>query len=542
MAKTITALYDTYAEAQNVVQDLVNHGFPRDDISIIAQDSLVTDRDAVYDNETSGAAAGAGIGAAIGGVGGLVIGLTALAVPGVGPVLAAGPLAAALIGAGVGAAAGGIIGALTDLGVPEEEAHYYAEGVRRGGVLVTVKTSDDMADRAVAIASRHHPIDIDERVGQWRQSGWNRFDPDAQPYMPPRATADTVVKTERARTSGTATGKSKATDKSAGTTRTTQQRASTRSHDKERETTIPVVEEELQVGKRQTERGVRVHSVVTSTPVEEKVRLREEHVSVERRPVDRPVSAVDADAFKEKSFEVTAKSEEAVVSKRARVVEEVVVHKDVQEHTETVRDTVRRTDVEVEQIGTAHTSDVRGFDTYDADFRRHYGTAFGKSGSTYEHYQPAYRHGYTLGTDKRYTNRDWTALEPEFRRSWEERQAGTWDQYKDAIRHGWDKVRGQDTGYVGTAHATDTTGFNVYDADFRRHYSTTFGKSGSPYDYYMPAYRYGYTLGTDKRYTDRDWTALEPEFRRSWAEQNQGPWEDFKDAIRYAWDKVRGRR
>lgn len=182
MAKTLTALFDTYTEAQRAVHDLIDQGFSRDDISLISQkpdgtDASVTGQE--YIEESSGIAAGAGMGAALGGVGGLLLGLSALAIPGVGPIVAAGPLAAALMGAGLGAAAGGLMGALTDLGVPETEAGYYAEGVRRGGVLVLVGTEDTMAERAATILNHHNPLDLNERVTQWRQSGWTRFDPEA---------------------------------------------------------------------------------------------------------------------------------------------------------------------------------------------------------------------------------------------------------------------------------------------------------------------------------------------------------------------------
>jgi len=122
------------------------------------------------------------------------------------------------------------------------------------------------------------------------------------------------------------------------------------------ETTIPVIEEELQVGKREVERGgVRVESRVEEKPVTEQVQLREEHVHVERRPVDRPVTAGD-EAFREGTLEVTERGEEAVVSKTARVVEEVVVGKQVEERTETITDTVRRTDVDVQEVNTKKTT------------------------------------------------------------------------------------------------------------------------------------------------------------------------------------------
>ena len=119
---------------------------------------------------------------------------------------------------------------------------------------------------------------------------------------------------------------------------------------RDKEAVIPVVEEELRVGKREVEKGgVRITSKVTETPVEEEVRLREERINVERRPVDRPVTSSD-NAFQMGAIEVTESAEEAVVAKSARVVEEVVVNKDVQERTETVRDTLHRTDVDVEQV------------------------------------------------------------------------------------------------------------------------------------------------------------------------------------------------
>jgi hypothetical protein len=121
--------------------------------------------------------------------------------------------------------------------------------------------------------------------------------------------------------------------------------------------------------------------------------------------------------------------------------QEVTVRKEAREHTETVHDKVRRKDVDVEPAGASRTTDARGFETYAADFRRHHTTAFAGSGTAYEDYDPAYRYGFDLGTNERYYGRDWTALEAEARRDWEARRPGTWERFKDAIRHGWDKVR-----------------------------------------------------------------------------------------------------
>jgi hypothetical protein len=211
-----------------------------------------------------------------------------------------------------------------------------------------------------------------------------------------------------------------------------------------REATVPVVEEELQVGKRAVERDVRLHTTVQEKPVEEQVRLREERVTVERHPVNRPANAADQTAFKESVIEVTETVEEPVINKRARVVEEVVVRKDAKEHVETVRDTVRRTDVNVEHEKGHQGASVRGFDTYEAGFRTHFNTTFAQQqGAIYDIYMPAYRYGYTLATDTRYNNRDWAIFESEAQRDWERNHPGTWERFKAAIRHAWDEVRGR---------------------------------------------------------------------------------------------------
>lgn len=294
MARTVVALYDDFASANAAVRELVDNGFTRDDISLLASDAngeygrYITDNADMKGSATAqGAGVGAGIGAVLGGLGGLLVGLGALAIPGIGPVLAAGPLAAALTGlagAGAGAVAGGItgglIGALVDLGIPEETAQYYAEGIRRGGTLVTVRTDDHMTDRAVDILNRHDPIDINERVSQWRQSGWTSFNTNAEPYRNEETSADVV------------SGRSYA-----------------------------------------------------------------------------------------------------------------------------------------------------DYSTYDNDFRNHFASSMMNSGYSYDQYQPAYRYGYDLATDTRYRQRNWEDLEPEAQRYWEERNPGTWDRIKMAVRHAWEEVK-----------------------------------------------------------------------------------------------------
>ena len=183
MAKTVVGLMDTHAEAERVVRDLTTTcRCDRADIGLMArdpEDETGRSTSAAGDGTDGGGMAhgamkGAGTGAAVGGVLGLVAGVASLSIPGFGPFIAAGPIAAALAGAGVGAAAGGIIGALANLGVPEEEAHYYAEGVRRGGTLVTVHARDDaIAECAANVMRAHGAADMNERSEQWRREGWS---------------------------------------------------------------------------------------------------------------------------------------------------------------------------------------------------------------------------------------------------------------------------------------------------------------------------------------------------------------------------------
>jgi uncharacterized protein (TIGR02271 family) len=217
--------------------------------------------------------------------------------------------------------------------LPDEDRHTYEEGLRRGGVLLTADVDDDRVDDAVRVLEEAGSIDIDDRSSQWRSSGWDY-------------------------TSGSTAATGGAMDALGFTGSKDRAIAS------DQEEVIPVVEEQLVVGKRDVNRGgVRVRSYVTETPVHEQVRLRNERVNVERRTVDQPLSAADTEAFRERTIEMTATGEEAVIGKTARVVEEVVVSKTADEHVEDVSDTVRRTDVEVDRDTEVETESGSTFGT-----------------------------------------------------------------------------------------------------------------------------------------------------------------------------------
>jgi len=287
MNKIIVGYFDHYSQAQDSVRSLVDTGFSRSDISLVASDPTgdYAKSNAVTSTEpdtTSYTAAGAGTGAVLGGIGGLLVGIGALSIPGIGPVIAAGPLVTTLLGAGVGAAAGGLIGVLIDAGIPEDEAHYYAEGLRRGGAVVTVTTQDEMmVERATNIFERNGAVDIDRRADEWRESGWTGYDPN-------------------------------------------------------------------------------VGAQTATTPISQYQR----------------------------------------------------------------------------------NTNFDSFDDYATDFRNNFTKTYDSRGYTYERYEPAYRYGYTLATDERYTNKDWAAIEADARRDWERKNQGAWEDFKDSIRYAWDRVRG----------------------------------------------------------------------------------------------------
>jgi stress response protein YsnF len=471
--KTISRLYKDYDTGARVVDELERSGIPHDDISIVANnESGWFDRDRTSprvdrdhdgrDDRAEGAAAGAGIGATLGGVAGLLAGLGMLAIPGIGPVVAAGWLASTAAIAAAGGTAGGLIGALTQAGHGENEARTYAEGVQRGGTLVTARVDDSRAatveaimqryddrtgsstmgaahregttgtayhedwsgdrivavfenteraatvrqaligdgidnarmelidrrsdldnwaamkqhalpdedthlfaeslgrghailviraasgehDRVMRVLSRFNPIDIEEHAQQWRTAGWSGVHPGKAAWdvhrqnAAARNTATTTAATSTAPTTST----------TVATTASTTSAAAVRSATEVQEEVIPVYEEELRVGKRVIEQGrVRVHAYTVEQPVQKDLTLREERVEVEHRPVDRPVSGIPGEAaFQDRTIDVTTHREEPVIDKEARIKEEIVVRKEADQHTETVRDTVRHTEVEIE--------------------------------------------------------------------------------------------------------------------------------------------------------------------------------------------------
>ena len=202
MTVTITRLYHDYSSASQAVRALEAAGVSDKDISLVASnaDNWYTHGGNKHsdkapnaprnENTATGAGTGAGIGSAVGGAAGLLAGLGLIAIPGVGPVVAAGWLVATAVGAVTGAATGGLIGGLTGAGISEDDAHVYAEGVRRGGTLVTARVPEADKPRVEAILDRHGSINIRERGQSYRAAGWKTFDAKAPGYTPDQVRQD----------------------------------------------------------------------------------------------------------------------------------------------------------------------------------------------------------------------------------------------------------------------------------------------------------------------------------------------------------------
>ncbi|MBL8212592.1 MAG: hypothetical protein JNK87_17895 [Bryobacterales bacterium] len=385
---TVLAVFDTPASADTAVRELTSVGVDRSDISVIAHDrdkryESTTGFDTGDRKTTDGTTVGENVagGALFGGLGGLALGLAALAIPGIGPVVAAGPLATTLAGAAIGAAGGGIIGALKDAGVPDDEADLYAESVRRGGTLVTVHCDSDRANEISRILDRNGAVDVEERGQSYRQSGWSRFDQDAGPY-------DTTLGsgpggTYTTGSSGTGTGTSttstsgKGTRTGAGTgagmtsgTGSTSSSASRSSSKSQRN---------LDYGSGESSRRYsRIYGEATSSGV---------------------------------GWGTNAGSGMGAGASGGAGI-----------------------DTGTLGLGSS----------YDPDYRNHWEKNYGSRYGDYSTYEPAYRWGSSSAQNSTYRDRSWEDIEDTMRTDYlRNNPNSTWDNVKGAVRYGWEKATGK---------------------------------------------------------------------------------------------------
>ncbi len=432
MATHIVALFNDQNHAQTALRQLNERGLAGSRISVIAADKSGAAQEQHVDSEgnlaAEGASKGLKSGLVVGGLAGAAIGVASFGlgfVPLLG-FLVAGPVAGLLTGAAAGAATGTALGGLVGLGIPEHDVESYSESVRRGGYLVIADVDDANVDAYERILHDAGAVDVNESAGPNTSRPVTTgaatsaataptgaataasLAPQARPVAPP--TPAPAMQPDTARTQTTET------TQPAQTTATTTENAEGGK--------IAIVEEELQVGKREVESGgVRVRRFVTEKEATADVQLREEHVNVERHAVSRPADAAD---FKEGTIEVRTTAEVPVVAKEARVVEEVTIGKTAETRTEHVSDTVRRSDVEIQQL--------------EAEHRAHFEGNF--AGKDYATYQPAYQYGSRIAADSRYTGREYGTFESDLRADYERNNpTSKFDEAKAAIRAGYDAAK-----------------------------------------------------------------------------------------------------
>ncbi len=314
--------------------------------------------------------------------------MSLLDLPDLGQVAANGPMLRLLDASRLQRSSEGMRGALEKIGLAKSEAAQCVDGIRRGGTLEAIVVEDDKEAEAVAIMRRcAGEGEIRERIAE-------------------RVAEESAIRERAAELSDV--GERPVED-----------------------IVIPVIEEELRVGKREYEAGgLRVKTRVASVPVDKTVTIREEHVNLERRVIDRPVS-LDDEAFRERSLDLRASSEEPVFEKHARVVEEIHLHKDTNERVETVHDTLRHTDVQISEIPAG-----RRFNP--SRYLDHFKRTYEPERYTFDWVAPAYEFGEQLRY--RSSGSDWTQIEPSAKSMWEGKNPGTWDRFREAIRTGWGTV------------------------------------------------------------------------------------------------------
>lgn len=383
MTSTVIGIFDSHGDAQNAMNDLFKSGFTHSDVKLSPTENTLEARQAALrGNEQREPTEG-------------------------------------------GWSIGNFFRSLFGTDQHADDADLYAEALRRGSFMLSVHASSpDQRNKAADILQRYNPVDVDQRAATWRSTGWKGYQSAAPVYK------EEEILRER---------NSMATDTTKIGTAAPATPSQTATQNTGTETIIPVIEEQLKVGKRAVLKGgVRVYQHITETPVKESIQLREEHVKVERALVDQPATQADLAAFKEGSLDVRETAEEAIVSKTAHVVEQVTIGKEVTEHTETVSDTLRRTEVDVEQLGT-QASSSQTID--DEEFRQHWQSAYGTTGGRYEDYAQAYRYGATQAKNSRYQGYRWDEVEPQVRTDWESSHTGSlWEHTKQAVRYGWEKI------------------------------------------------------------------------------------------------------
>jgi stress response protein YsnF len=407
--RTVIGLFGNAGEARRAIDELHGLGYSPEKISVVTN---IATQDAIQARRP--------------------MSLENLELADVGRVATGGPLRDMLIKQpGLSGALGS---ALQLFGLTPELAEHYVSGVKHGETLESLTVEDRDSDRVLAVMRRRtaNPSPTEEREEEAVPlAGAGAAAAGERSLERERERAAESERIERERLAAEREKLSASAGLDAGASASAKKKTNgglLEMDDRAEEHIIPIIREEMRVGRRTVERGgVRVASHVVQRPVSEQVHLRETHVDIERRAVDRPLRG-DEKAFSDDTIEMVEMADEPVVSKQARVVEEVVVRRHVEDRTATISDQVRATEIEFGKLRNFQAEEYRGhFDGL-------------KLGSSFESHLPAYQFGHEL---HRYKAADrWADVEDYARDRWEGNNPGTWDKFKDSIRHAWMHARG----------------------------------------------------------------------------------------------------
>jgi uncharacterized protein (TIGR02271 family) len=316
--------------------------------------------------------------------------------------------------------------------VPTPDVDIYLAGVRDGSTIVTANVGDSAVARAASILGSFDMVNINQRAALLAKKVPAVAAAGIGSAAAAVTSAATTAATATARTVAVAANVPKQTPAVAAAP----PREVALTDAARNDNVLEVIEEDFAVGKQQVERGrMRIYNVVTEREVAKNVTLKDETIRVQRRPVSRAVE-IDPNIFKPRSFEMVEMDEIAQVKKTARVVEEVALGKDVIDKVETIKETLKRQDVQVEEIPAA-----RAFESYNDDFKNFYAKHLANKGVTFESLAPTFRFGHGLATREPFRSSPWSAVESDARRIWEEKNPGTWDQSKAVVKYAWESVR-----------------------------------------------------------------------------------------------------
>ena len=442
---------------------------------------------------STGAAEGAGAGAVggtlVGGALGLLVGAGLLAIPGIGPVLAAGPLAAAIgtiaaaagataLGAGIGAATGGLLGGLMGSGIPEDEAHAYVEGVRRGGSLLSVNASDVEADDVRQILLRNGAVDMDRRSDEWRAAGWG------SPATGDNGLARPDVGDSTRREAGAANDDWEESSK-LGTTGGTVAGAAT--------------------GAAIGAAGGPVGAVIGG------------------------IAGAATGAASGAAGDVAGERAEDSTARKGR------------------SDNLPNADADLTSESGRRSARYAGADEMGGALSN-----MGAGDGSAQPGRMAPQPGVSTGSERLGTlmSGESAATQPSAKPrggariydSSVKHDAATVSEGAALPAHG-DFARGmrdQPAAAVEPDFARGQRSFELYDNDFLAHYKSLTGAGGQPYDYYKPGYQFGFDMANDRSHSHDSWERAEADARQGWQHDARGSWEEFKQSIRYGWEKARG--